>query len=258
MHTARQLHVDQFMVAVDGSPSDFATLLDWGPRDRLGVVVDSALGALGASLAIQLATAAFFALDHATRQARPLYADNYLFHVGGRWGDFSSFDFWPERREIFLAADPLVVLASINDHAITHLLVPDGDPVSADFVFKELEAAEDRLKLCLAYDPTGVVRDADVMISTDTVAVLQNPVATLDMRPLLRLATNPELRHLPGYEEDAVRWRDRVAQRLDEVPSPDRGPVAARLQAALSAGQLQESYRRASVAWALGRLAGRS
>ena len=83
----------------------------------------------------------------------PLYPEIYLFHVGGTWGSGVGFDFWPDRKEVFLPADAREVLRSINSHAITHLAIPDGEPKDVTHRFKEPEAAHDRLKRCFAYAP---------------------------------------------------------------------------------------------------------
>ncbi len=256
MHTARQLRLGQFSVRVADAQTDASRWLDWGPQDRLGIIVDRPLGALGASLAIQLATAAFYGLKGESRRRRPMYADNYLFHVGGPWGDFSAFDFWPARREIRLPPDPAAVLVAVNDRAITHLLVPDGKPREATFGFKEADSAEDRLKLCLAYGRDGNASPYDVTIVTRSPEALANAAEALDMRPALDLPANPDLLSLPGYARDAEDWRSRVISRLDEVPQPERDRSGLRIAAAVATSFLEERYRICTPEWALGRLCG--
>ena len=71
------------------------------------------------------------------------YAEIYLFHSGGRFGDFTSFDIQP-RRELFLSAEPAALIEAINDRAITHLVVPEGAAKNSTFPWKEAESARDR------------------------------------------------------------------------------------------------------------------
>lgn len=256
MHTARQLKLQQFSVSVRGAVIAPTSLFHWEPLDRLGIVVDTPLGALGASLAIQLGVACFFSLDHRERRDRLLYAEIYLFHVGGRWGDYSAFDFWPQRREIFLQARPHEILAAINDRAITQLLVPDGPFRCAQMRFKEPDAARDRIKQCFAYAPDGRVDAADVSIATRHSAALENLGAALNMRSLLEFAPDSELRALPDFLEDYARWQTAVTTRLEELTPASRMAAERRVRHALAEGQLTEGYRRCSVDWALGRLCG--
>lgn len=256
MHTAEQLNLGQFQLEVQGESTASLDFLSWSYRDRLGVIVDRPYGGLGCSLAIQMATAAFFALENGARKTRRVYADNYLFHVGGRWGNFSTFDFWPERREVFLPADPAAVLAAINDRGITHLLVPDGEPRPFSFPYKEVEASEDRLKLCLVYDSSGVAADADVSIATSDARALENLTSTLSQERLLNMSARAAMREVPGYVEDIARFRARIAARLAEVGPDQRAPAQRRVREAVKAGGLVETYRRCKVDFAVQRLIG--
>ena len=256
MHTAEQLNLGQFQLEVRGEPTAALDFLNWSYRDRLGVIVDRPYGGLGCSLAIQMATAAFFALENGVRKTRRVYADNYLFHVGGRWGNFSTFDFWPERREVFLPADPAAVLAAVNDHGITHLLVPDGESRALTFPYKEAEASEDRLKLCLLYSSSGVVADADVAITTRDARALENLTSTLSQERLLNMSARELMRDVPGYVDDIARFRAKIAARIEEVGPEQKAPAAARVREAVKAGVLVETYRRCRVDFALQRLIG--
>lgn len=255
MHTRQQLHLDQFQVLLRGRPTQ--GFLHWGTHDRLGVVVDRPLGALGASLVIQLAIAEFFALDHGSRLLRPMYADIYLFHVGGPWGDFSPFDFAPPRREVFLPPDAASVLNAINDRGITHLLVPDGAERNARFGFKERDIAKDRLKMCLAYSDTGIVQNFDLRIITTVPATLQNASAIANvavMELLLAFEPDPMLLAEEGFKENFEQWQSSVRDRLNEVSDEQRAPAAKRIREAIEVSALEEQYRCCSVDWALARL----
>ena len=255
MHTRDQLRLDQFTVTFkDGAAEN---QIHWESHDRLGVIVDRPLGALGASLLIQLVTAKFFAIDHGSRRTRPLYAENYLFQIGGRWGDFSTFDFAPPRREIFLPADPAVVIEALNDRGITHLLVPDGPARPATFPFKERDTARDRIKMCWAYGIDGTAQDSDLLITTSAPEALQNAAAAaIDMRPLLSLEPTAELLTEEGFEDNFAQWKTSVRNRLREVSEVEREPAANRMRAAVASSNLQETYRGCSVEWAFDRLGG--
>ncbi|MBB5685383.1 hypothetical protein FHS49_001391 [Sphingobium boeckii] len=243
-----------FTLELEGQAAPVDSLLQWTAHARLGVVMIQPFGALGASLAIQLAIASYGAVEEARRMRDPHYAEIYLFHVGGRWGDFSLFDFWPARREIFLPDDPCVTLASLNSHGITHLLVPDGAPTDIAHDFKEPEAAMDRLALCLAYDPSGAVRGADVVLSSSDPAVLENLRDTLWPGYMLEEPVDPARRADPARLADHMRWRAALRARLDEVGSAEREPAETRANALLESGKISEQYRRVSPAWALQRL----
>ncbi len=99
MHTATQFNLGMFDLEVEGEKVDAPQALGgYGRLDRLGVVVTSALGGVGASLLIQLAIARFYDLRPERRDGNPIYPEIYLFHVGGRCGMHTNYDFWPPRR----------------------------------------------------------------------------------------------------------------------------------------------------------------
>ena len=184
MHTAFSLKDSMFRVEINGQAGDPRGLLDWAPGDRLGIVLNSPLAALGASMLIQLVTMAYYDVRPGRRQA-PHYAEIYLFHSGGRYGDFTSFDVLP-RREVFLSAEPEALIEAINDRAITHLAVPDGTPGSTTFPWTEAESARDRVRHCFVYSAQGRVDNGDVaIISRDPdlnqdVELALNPMALLE------------------------------------------------------------------------------
>ena len=156
MHTAEQLDRSMFSVRIVGQKADRSDVFpDWMATDRLGVVVWQPFGAVGASHLIQLAITCFYDLRPERRGPNGVYPEIYLFHVGGRHGDHSPYDFWPARKEVFVDADPRDVLDQINDKGITRLAVPDGSAVPATHRPKERETALDRIISAFAYSPTG-------------------------------------------------------------------------------------------------------
>jgi hypothetical protein len=256
MHTLGQLDTTLFELRIDDEPVAADALLRWGSHDRLGVVMTEPFGALGGSMAIQLAIASYFDFDNGVRRSRPHYAEIYLFHVGGRWGDFSLYDFWPSRREIFVADDPKQVLAAINSHGITHLFVPDGVADDFEHDFKEPDGAFERLKVCLAYDATGIVADADVRITSEQPIVLENMYHTLWPEALIVGPVEASRAADPLRLADHLRWREHVRSRLDEVAPAARAAAETRARRLVAEGKCTESYRRVTPQWAVHRLAG--
>ena len=51
MHVVTLLKADMFDVEIDGKPASIAQALpDWNPHDRFGLVIDDALGGIGATI----------------------------------------------------------------------------------------------------------------------------------------------------------------------------------------------------------------
>jgi hypothetical protein len=262
MHTAFCLREDMFSIQLGGTACSREQLLAWGTQDRLGIIVNSPYGGLGAGLLTLLSVTAFYDVPGSKRRTVPLYPEIYLFHVGGTWGSGVGFDFWPDRKELFLPADPREVLRSINSHAITHLAVPDGEMKDVVHRFKEPEAAHDRLKRCFAYAPGGSVVAADTCITTSSMSVISNFDNTL--RPELILASMQELvatdpKWGPGTlaGTDASYGMDLLRRRMPEVSRMDPAYVSAaqRIGRAREEKTLSESLRRIDVASALRLLA---
>jgi hypothetical protein len=255
MHTARQLKEEQFEIEIDGRPaSRDEFLVEWEPLHRLGVVIHEPFGAVGASFALQLAITAFYD-SRPIRRSRetPIYPDIYAFHVGGRHGDFINYDFFPARKEVFVASEPIEILAAVNDRSITHLLVPERPIDSVQHEFKEPAQAIDRIVAAWVYSPSGRVDGADVAITgtapaaeANTKVTLNAPDAFRERRRALELVgeiviPDDELAMVPDDRKDEVSDanRDRVRKLRDALKGP-RGWT--------------ETYRRCSTREALGML----
>lgn len=268
MHTAVQLDTSMFDVTVDGKTASREALFpEWGPHDRLGVVVTHPLGALGASYLIQLAMTAFYDIRPERKDPDDLgqYPDIYLFHVGRRFGDFSPFDFWPPRKEVFTSDKPADVLDVINDKAITRLAVPEGSRQRVVYPLKEPEAAKGRITSCFLYSPTGVVAAPDVTISSSSSSTEENGLHVLE--PMLMIERMDEMEReaaeTPVGETPILDTRELemnayakqlVLDRLDEVDSEDRASAARARQALVKDGVTTEHYRRITIDEALERL----
>jgi hypothetical protein len=253
MHTAFSLNSEMFGVELDGRKISREALLDWQLYDRLGVVVTSPLGALGASLLMQLTITAYYDIRPA-RRTGPHYAEIYLFHAGGRFGDFSNFDLSPMRKEVFLSADSGDLIEAINDRAVTHLVVPDTDSRPLAFPWKEAEAARDRIRRCFAYDPSGRTAHADVVIRALNAGPLDDIESTLDAQRVLNLIPESLAVGTPAEREFNLRWAARFRRRVTEISAADRATARRRREAISHEGLPRELYRRISTDQALGML----
>lgn len=266
MHTALQLRARDFAAEVDGEPADLTSVFpDWQHYDRFGIVVHEPYGAIGASYLTQAAIVAFYDARPQRRAGRgpgiaepndlAIYPEIYVFHVGGRHGDFSLFDFWPARKEVFVDADPRVVLDAINDRAITRLAVPDGPAIAVEHEYKEPAAARDRIQSAFAYSATGQVEQPSIAISGVRPAAETNPRDALDPERLRATVSAPDFDREGSTDPVLLQreWAHRVMQRAGEA---EHGLELARSRrAALKQGRvIRETYRRISVDDALHRL----
>ncbi len=168
MHSARELTSAAFTLELAGRPVTIPELFPgFDARDRLGIVVHQPGGALGASVLTMATITAFYDLQRAQGDDFFIYPDYFVFHVGQRHGNHAMLDIWPDHKEVVVANEPEAVLRAINDRAITHLLVPDGQPGNPSFGRATL--ASGRLRSALAYAPAGRVQDADVTAAGNTV-----------------------------------------------------------------------------------------
>jgi len=258
MHTAFELKKTMFRAERNGVAVDPYALLDWDERDRLGVVIDRPVGALGAGLMILLAAAAFYDAPGKRRRSRPLYPEIYLFHAGGPWGTFIQFDFWPAHKEVFVARDPRDLLAAINNRGVTHLVLPHGHRQPTAHWFKEPEAAADRIKRCYVYDTDGgTVAGETVRLATDSEVVLRNYSRTLDIDDVVERMKQTDgipLRLRPPSPEETRHMVEVTAVRATRESCKNHPTHLAnkeRVARALAGTELIESYREIPVRDAL-------
>ena len=256
VHTAQSLAVEHFSIEIGGRPVKREALFTGRAHERFGIVVTSPLGALGASLLIELAVTAYYDSPGRERRAQPLYPEIYAFHVGGRFGNYGPMDFWPARKELFLADDAAEVLESINSHAITHLAVPAGPPQATVHRFKEPATALDRLERCFLYDPSGRVSDGEIAIQA------LHPSLWADVDYVIDVHSGEERTAIPdnsaGDPIQQLSMRDylrRLRGRRDEVSAVDRARAARHRMALRSGPTLVETFKGATVEAALARLA---
>ena len=261
MHTARQLKASLFAIARDGHVVDRDDVLPgWGPLDRLGVVMTEPFGAVGASHLIQIAITAFYDVVPARREGsvrnddrRAIYPEIYLFHVGGEFGDHSSYDFWPARKEVFLPGDALAVLDAINDRGITRLAVPDKEPKHIEHEWKEPATAHDRIRTVVVYGADGRVNHPTWRIAGLSPATESNAKHVLD--PAKRYSSSfvePEFADEPALR--ARRWGTRTELRRGEAADGLALARSRRDRLRDGRGLAVEKYRAGSVDEALSML----
>jgi hypothetical protein len=230
-------------------------------QDRLGVVVRSPCGAVGASALITATITAFYDFHRARGGDFFVYPDYYLFHVGRPLGDHARLDVWPRRKEVVVGEDPQELLEVIDDRAITRLAVDEGaparagrgDPGGASLHEEAVASARGRITTCLAYSPTGRVRDPDIRIRS-------NPVTEGYVEAILdpegRIARlRAEAAEAGADSERAPALQARIASieaRIGEVPPDVRRRILRERAALLEDGVPVETYRRIGLDEALG------
>ncbi|KAA9164038.1 hypothetical protein FPZ12_008455 [Amycolatopsis acidicola] len=255
MHTLTQLKDTQFAIRIEGRDSAVRELFpDWHRHDRFGLVINEALGGVGASHLLQLAIWSYYAADQRRRDELNVYPEIYAFHIGGGHGSHADYDFWGPRREVILGDDPNEVLCAINERGITRLAVPDlGERPAADLdvlAVKEVAATHDLLASAFAYSPTGRTPQADVEIAGLDRRTEQNPTKVLNAFRRPARVANPGRARRPLKEVDPVfqAYQERRAAEL----SPSDVEQAVERRARISEqGLATETYRRISVTTAL-------
>jgi hypothetical protein len=249
MHSSEELRSSLFRIALDGREVALTELFDgFDDRDRLGVVVHSPCGAVGASALITATVTAFYDIQRARGPDFFIYPDYFVFHVGRPLGDHSMLDIWPSHKEVVVENEAERILEAVNDRAITRLVVEDGEPSDAAFERETLASARERIATCLAFSPSGRVRDADVTIES-------NPVTESYVETVL----DPEahLAELRAGDDPTGTYAEAIAARVAEVAPEARAGVREGRAALAENGRPVETYRRIELDEALGLLARR-
>lgn len=145
---------------------------------------------------------AFYDLRRARGNTAAVCPEIYLSHTGGHWGDHGPLDFWPPRKEVFVANDSTEVLEAINNLGITRLAVPPGRPGvrHADWQDngKERTTAKERFASVFCYGVDGAVSGADVCISAASDVTEENIAAILDPQSVLTAWLREDSHDAPG------------------------------------------------------------
>jgi hypothetical protein len=231
----------------------------WSEHDRLGIVVDSAYGVVGASLLIQAASLLFYEVKPRRRDAVKRYPELYALLIERPVGDLAMFDFYPRRREVVVPRDGAAVLDAINDRAITRLVVIDGPPREHRYGWDERNSALDRIVSAYAYSPTGRVAGGDLLL-TGSDETEFNVTTTLEPEKLIELVTNWTESDIAAFEpqllDDDVGFDGEVyaayaRARAPEVSEDTRRALVEQRRSVLEDGIPVERYRRLNVDEAL-------
>jgi hypothetical protein len=263
VHSSRELRSSSFEIRVDGRAGRVEDLFEgFGEQDRLGVVMSSPCGAVGASALITATITAFYDVHRARGEDFFVYPDYYLFHVARPLGDHARLDVWPRRKEVVVGDEPQEILEAIDDRAITRLLVEDGEPGEPALDEEAVASARGRIATCLAYSPAGRVNDADVRIASNQVvegyveAILDPEARVAGLRARLNGGKAEDARGAaPAPEASALLARiAAIEARIGEVDRDVRLRILAERASLLEDGVPVETYRRISIDDALARL----
>ncbi|WP_172372089.1 hypothetical protein [Mesorhizobium sp. NZP2234] len=255
MHVVTLLKADMFDVEIDGKPASISQALpDWTPHDRFGLVIDDALGGIGATHLLQIAITSFYDTKPSRRTELTVYPEIYAFHIGKGYGAHAPYDFWPARREVITSRDHREVLDAINDRGITRLAVPDRPPREVVHRPKEVDAALDRIASAFVYSPSGRVPDPDLVISGNDKRTEYNPNSALRPRYTGSRPASFSTAAKPVKELDSS-YQDWLRKREHDLTAEERTFVERRRQELRRDGLVTETYRRVDVREALMRLA---
>lgn len=256
MHVMTLLKAEMFDISVDGRAAEIADVYpDWHQHDRVGLVIDEALGGIGATHLLQIAMTAFYDVKPSRRSELTVYPEIYAFHIGRPHGAHAPYDFWPARREVILRTDDhREVLDAINDRAITRLIVPERPRRSVVHRPKEVDAALDRIVSAFVYSASGRVADPDIVIAGTDRRTEYNPEQVLlpFSEERLAAAKPSSTRQVKELDTSYVDW---LRERSGDLTDAERLAVGDRRRSLREAGLVTESYRRIGVVEALERLA---
>ncbi|MDP6152192.1 MAG: hypothetical protein QF785_02355 [Phycisphaeraceae bacterium] len=178
MHSS-ELRGTDFEVTVDGQPCPHGEYFrGFVKTDRLGVVASRQIGGAGAVTLILAYVTAFYDDYRRDNDEFFAYPDFFAFQKGTPLANYGMFDIWPEHKLVALApapetaastratdtVDASAALRAVNDRGVQVLIVPDKPVVNQTFDNVALASARRRITTCYAYDFSGQVNRADVII----------------------------------------------------------------------------------------------
>lgn len=255
MHVASTLFSDMFAIEVHGREGSISDVFpDWRLHERFGILIDSPLGALGATNLIQIATTSFYDVKPIRRSEKKVYPELYAIHIGEDYGAFIAFDLWPARREVIVSRDHKEVLGALNDRAITRLAIPDRPQRDLAHRPKEVDTALETISSAIVYSESGRVKDPDFSITGKDRRTEYNPGQVI--RPPRLTAPPVNLARVAGRrnKESEPDYQIEISRRYNAVSEAQRVAAAARREELTIDGGVRETYRFISVEDALKRL----
>ena len=193
-------------------------------------------GAVGASALISATITAFYDIQRARGGDFFVYPDYFLFHVGGPLGDHARLDVLPRaQRGGGGGASPRRCSRRSTTAASRGWSSRTARRAGLTWTRGSVASARGRIVTCLAYSPSGRVRDEDVRIAGNDstegyVEAILDPESRME-------------RLQAGDDADRAR-ADTIAVRAGEVPAELRAPIAAARAELLEDGRPVETYRR--------------
>src|SRR5699024_6898691 len=139
MHTTQTLKSSDFAFYLNGNSSSIQEVFpNFNYRDRIGIVVHTSGGSIGASTLYMAAITNFYnyfrsKLGNENEKLR-IYPDYYVFHVGNKKHmDHFWMDIYPSHKEVIVKGDSNELLNAINDRGITRLLIEQAPKKSKDY-----------------------------------------------------------------------------------------------------------------------------
>lgn len=176
MHTTKHLKSSDFKFELEDCHVCFEdVVLHFNQFDRVGIVVGTDSGAMGASAFILASITRFYdffrpQIEYPKSHWR-MYPEIFVFHVGKKQMDHYWMDIWPPHKEVIVEDDPEQILEAINDRGITRLLVEDIWPCQeAVFLPETVSAAKSRIVSAYAYSNKGRVENSDIRVTSCPVA----------------------------------------------------------------------------------------
>ena len=170
MHSTKIIGSGDFEFHCNGKESTFEGIFpNFNQRDRLGIVVSSPGGSLGASTLLMAAVTKFYDYFRSRlgsdEGSLHIYPDYYVFHIEKMYFDHHWLDIFPEHKEIVVENDPEEVLRAINDRGITRLLVEKAPGTSYDFSREAYNSALHRIDTAVAYSVSNSFEKITAQVS---------------------------------------------------------------------------------------------
>jgi hypothetical protein len=166
MHTTKELDRTSFEYRVDGDGVTRETVMPHVTSDnRVGVVMGTGIEGLGAGTFVLSCVTAFYDYLTETREEGFFeYPDYYTFQTTSEPADYRMLDIYPDHKNVAVEPNAEQLLRTINDRAITTLLVPDVSPTSPDVDAITPQSLQRRIDHCYVYSPNGRPSDAEFSI----------------------------------------------------------------------------------------------
>lgn len=171
IHTVHTLKTKDFAFEVDGYPGKLEDVFPhFHAKDRIGIVVKSKGGVIGAGAFLLAAVTRFYDfyrpyLGKGKNQLW-IYPEFFVFHVEEYHMDHRKLDVWPSHRELVVENHPEKILEAINDRGITRLIVEDSEPLSdtSMFLSETLNSARQSVLSSVAFSPSGRVKNPNIHV----------------------------------------------------------------------------------------------